>query len=555
METRSALVYIPGRPFELRALLPCRDLATMAGALLAKGHATCIHDYGTVSVAARMYPGDYPEDIAGPAERQGGTQWRTRRLCRAFLTKQSQHCQEIAEGLAATPPLDFVVFRIDQAADVGPSVEVANHLRQHRPAMRLVAAGRFSALYSTYLLRETEVFDCACLGDAEHALVAWANRIDEAGQWSQVPNLCYRLNGVVRKTRRQAVADLSNGPRPQYAPSVYPALRKSGEKLRLFEIEDSRGCTCVSDPFYAPNTGGHVFLKPPEEVLSEISDLRALYGARAFHLCGTGSPTSHLAALSHALRKHTTDLMYTRSASVAFLSATIASLLRDSGCAGLALQIDSGSQRLLEDHYGHEIGVSQIERVMAACREVGLQTLARLTFPIPEDDYHTRAETLRLMERTKPDATAISAPCVVPGSVWYAEANEFGFQLDARRLLWQAARETGPLSSGASDDIGLPMKIGTRSRRQVARDRQDLLDAMEELGLTTCSSTEIAMTNASLEEAAIEDQPASRLQRHLLTGDTQAAIRIVKDINAVTCQPRRLVRLRPYHTLRIAVGN
>ena len=107
--------------------------------------------------------------------------------------------------------------------------------------------------------------------------------------------------------------------------------------------------------------------------------------------------------------------------------ASAASAMAASGGQCVGIRVDSGSQRLVADHYGHTFGISAAEEAVRMAIRHGLHTTVQLTYPCPWDEEHTRAETLRFLRRTRPHGVNILHPHVLPHSRWHAMAAEFGY--------------------------------------------------------------------------------------------------------------------------------
>ncbi len=85
MNSRSALVYAPAIPFSIDALTPQQPLASVAGALLAAGQETRIHDYATAEALSWFgTPGIRATSRALCEETREGRSSRVRRLRRVL---------------------------------------------------------------------------------------------------------------------------------------------------------------------------------------------------------------------------------------------------------------------------------------------------------------------------------------------------------------------------------------------------------------------------------------------------------------------------------------
>ena len=108
-------------------------------------------------------------------------------------------------------------------------------------------------------------------------------------------------------------------------------------------------------------------------------------------------------------------------------------LLVLAGCRSVSVAVPTGSQRLLEDFYHAPYCVSQVEATFERIHAADVLSTIELTYPNPMDDYHTAAETLRLLKRTQPTTVEIHLPDVAPGDAWYERAIGYGFHVDPRR--------------------------------------------------------------------------------------------------------------------------
>ncbi|MEK7795694.1 MAG: hypothetical protein AAB353_14245 [Candidatus Hydrogenedentota bacterium] len=100
---------------------------------------------------------------------------------------------------------------------------------------------------------------------------------------------------------------------------------------------------------------------------------------------------------------------YSRTVDPNSLTPNCARLLKLSGCTAVSLRIHSGSQYMLDRYYRRGVTVSEAEQAVRACKAAGLFTVAQFTYPSELDDYHTCAETLRFIVRTRPHS-ALFAP-------------------------------------------------------------------------------------------------------------------------------------------------
>lgn len=559
MKTRSVLVYFPGYPFTIQALLPSRTAASVAGCLLEQGHDTMILDFGTVQWVDRLVHGR-PAAIAGRVVEQWNDgaavnpihalhlTWQANTAHRLFLARRAAVAREVATRVASHKGLHFAAFLIDTVEDAHAAALTIAPLRELRPRLKLFAFGDFACRFPQEII-EYAGLDGVCGGTPEGTLSALAERVESPHLWHNIPQFVGRSSQPTN--RLEDDMPLSGLPTPTYAPDAYPAL-KTEHKIRLFEVHDCRPSR--ANGYNAP-AAGPIRMSPVANVCNEIWRVGTLFGARAFHFTGEAAPASHVSAIAHELLRRGMSIVYTRRLDVAQAVPAIFPALHASGCVALSFPVDTGSQRLMDSFYGRGITVSQTEHVLRCAKSVGITTLVSLQYPCPADDYHTRAESLRLIERTRPEAVSINVPRLEPGSRWFDSPAAFGFDLDRKRVF---ARE---LRSGRRypqvDDIGTRLVYGAQglSDHEMLRARRELLSEIEKLGVMASLPEAVVRVARVLAAGGDERKYANRVQYYLLRGDTLGMASMVDAFNDVACVPAKRLALRGPELERLAVGN
>ena len=566
LKTRSLLVRFPGFVFHPQALCPDRTLAQLAACLLREGHLTQIRDYGTVQTVDRLFPEHVREPGRDVVDRffcdspvnpllALHTLWRMWSAAHAFRARRNEVCGEVAADLIRESDLDFILFHLEASEDLLPAAQVALQVRAQSPGVLLAACGSLVQGVPEPIPGELRAFDCLFARENELSIVEWAEAARNRGAWRHIPNLVFRMNGQTFRTSRKA-SDLGDLPFPAYEPETYPAL-EDGSKLKLFEIEDSRGCEtqCFSCPS-STHEDGRVRTKPVSGVCDEIRHLERLHGAHAYDFLGTCPGPVHLAALAQALIRSGLDIAYIRNFTSTFAFPEVFELLKASGCQAVSFQIDTGSQWMLEDYFGRAARITQIEEMIRAARAAGLFSLVRLTFPTPVDDYHTREETLRLLDRTRPDAAPVDLPNVQPQSVWFQQAGRFGFGLDGAgsKTRWAGGRIRTPYSYDRWQAV--PYRIGSLSRVQVTQAHESLVSAIEQRGILTAYSAKWALMGRILGFDGRPHEFSRRVLRSFCTGDISAVEALAKEFNEAACVPSAIAHeADPDAPFRKAVGN
>jgi len=567
MKTRSILVRFPGHPFTPAALMPDRCLAVVAGCLLDQGHWTQVWDYGTVETFDRLYPtkwrdavGRLPEltlETALSTGVPGNIVGRVRGMARALEGRQAELCTILGNELGSGPGLDFVLFCVHSREELTGARKIVRRLREKRPSLPLLAAGPWVDVYGKALAESgcADAFDALLMGDAGEAVVELASRIAEPETWTRVPNVVPLAAGHRGISAHSHESALDSLPKPVYSSDVYPALH-AAVKLNVFPVEDSRGCGEACHACPQPALGeGRVRLRSVRAVCDELSHLMRVYGARAFKFVGDGTPVFHAIAVAQAIVARRITARYTRPLQVCYAGPDVAQVLRESGCESCWVRVDTGSQRLLDDFYARGIGVTQTEQVVRACVAEDIFTATRFTFPCPVEDYHSRAETLRIIQRTRPHAVEVALPELAPGSDWHGWAADFGFQVNPKHVLRWLAEDAAESVAPSDSALRLPYRIGGFSPKRVDREVAELVSEISAWGIPANVSADTALIARMLGHAGKEAAFASQLLRQLALGDTAGLAAHVMRFNRRASVPPDTVVLRPFAPVRAAVGN
>jgi hypothetical protein len=564
MKTRSVLLYFPGYPFDPQVLTPSRPLASAAANLLEQGHETCILDYGTVETVARLVagkPSAHVERIADDSMERAPSNplqtlhmlWHLRAADRAFRELRSAYALDIARHLASLRGLHFVAFMLNTIDDVASTLAIIRPLREHSPRLKIVGFGEIAALFGGPLASERNGFDCLCMDDPETTLATLAERIDTPQLWAHIPNLAFADGGRVRVTHRDTTASLSALSAPVYEPDAYPAL-KAEQKIRVFTIDECRPSTSYSHAAPQPaNDAPRV--RSVGSVCNEMWRIGTLFGARAFHFTGEAAPASHVSAVAHELLRRGMSTVYTRACGVAHAVPATFPALYSSGCVAMSFPVDTGSQRLLDTVYGREFTITDVERVLRCSKSVGMFTIARFSYPCPADDYHTRAETLRVIERTKPHAAPVRFPNALPGSRWYADVERMGCPLDPSRSYrhFMAMGRKFPAARGAWTPVA--KSAAGISEYEISSLHHGLVKEIEQRGVNASLPDEIVRLACIMGDAGREHEFGARVQRDFVRGDAMGIATLVDLVNEVACVSAKRMALRAQDAERLAVGN
>ncbi|MBI4558009.1 MAG: hypothetical protein HY706_10550 [Candidatus Hydrogenedentes bacterium] len=561
MNSVSRLLYVPGEVSSFRQLLPNPLLASIVGSLTEAGHSSEIWDYGTVATLARYCPEGESvrlDSVRNAPGTRGVAGWWDRALqfwnprppgCTNPVV-QAQVLNEITNRLAAVRGLGFVVLALDSANTCRTARKVAEGLKQRRPEICVFAVGDFVEVLAQSAPEHWAPFDGLCVGDCELSLIDLAACLKRRTAWRSISNLVFRRGDRVVHTPQEYLSNWSTWPFPSYDPGLYPALQGM-QKFHFFAVEEQRarsyrGKQQTSTDGMAPWSN----VKPPERIAEEMRRLSDSCGVYCCRLHGSTASMAHVHGLANHLLARGVHVLHSRGCDAPILDQAALERLAKSGCDTVTFHVESGSQRLLEDFYARSFGISQVETVLRASRDAGLFTVIHLTYPCPQDDRHTKAETLRLLERTRPHAAVVSVPEFRLGLVWSRNlpSQRSGFESCPRH---RGSHWFAPRGHGVNAYLRSSRRGEARAADQARQAQEALLLEIEDRGILTCFSEEAILAARAGGYVGREGQ----FLRMLQTCDASELAALAGEFNDRICSPASRPGWHPYVPMRAAAGN
>jgi hypothetical protein len=541
LSTRSLLVNFSSYPSSIEFLTPDNGLAVLAGTLIEAGHDTRIIDYCTVSTMRRFMPPhlarqvrpQYEAYVAADGDREKAQEplQRLLELDKALESHRSREIDLIAEELCETARsfgAEFVGFKLWTGDGFLASIRIAAYLKERLPGIITVGGGPHVDLFGLDILVYTDAFDMVVQGEGEPAIVALAEAIASGSGFEDVPNLIYRAGGGCRVNPTERPADLDALATPVYDPAVYPAIA-GDEKLMLFMIDESRGCPnrcafCV----HPAKSGGFWRVRSAQGAVDAMRKLNMDLGVRGFRLAGSNTPGKLKNQIASELITHQCDFKYAAFGHVRD-EDTDFRLLGDSGCVALFYGIESGDERILAN-MNKRTNLEQIRTTIPKAQEAGIATVMSFIAGTPGETDESLQASADLLAEVTPEACQITAPYVIPGSLWWEHPERYGIEFgDNARTKIMTLSLKWMLPMDLWDEVP-PYSIDGRSFRDLARLAGWLTQRAEEAGANPGLTENGLVIGACLGLSPAESRELDR--RAFGEGDVEAAARNVAEFNA-----------------------
>lgn len=564
------LINIFGNPCAPSSLNPDNSLACLAGNLKRAGYRPKIIDYQTVSYLSKFMPPRMGsrifrlvvkyravQKISGVMDRylpaavsrrvSRLTEQYQARLLKAFdafnADLQAYHhglIEEISEQLMRRfqqeKPI-FIGFKLYSGEGNFFAVKIARRLRG-RINVPLLGGGGLIRIVGAKYYELYPVFDHLIDGEADRAIVKYAEMVEGTCSADNVPGLIYR-NGkglVVNPVDR--IADLNELADPCYDEDVYPALYEENEKAFVFQIDESRGCPNNCSFCIHPQISGHrPRLVDPQRIFNQIKDLRERFGALAFRFCGSNPPGKFLVSFADIVKREKLELKYSCYQSVNVVNLSTIEHLKENGLVGMFFGIETVDQNILTGPFnkpGQDL--EKARRVLETCMERGVFTTTSWMYPSPGSTEKTKRDMvdfiISVFGRRSPEiGSVVVVPSIVmPNTEWFAHPESFGFNVPDKTVLVQTYINVNIRLFTPRAMLGnLGFDLQGRDFPHLVSETDSLLKELTSLGVPLSVTDEwLLMSKLSGLKA---NQFMFQSQKAILKGDSAAMRRLVGAIN------------------------
>lgn len=381
------------------------------------------------------------------------------------------YMEEVEAALERRPLYVGISAMTSQLAN---GLEIARFVREHRPDIPLVWGGVHPSLFPHQTVRHPLV-DVAVLREGEYAALELAQAYAETAKpdLARIRGLAYEEDGRVRLTELRPYSPLDELPFPNYdllevERYFYPDLEPGKtNRQRTLMLHTGTGCLfrcafCVNPILYQRR----YYPKSAGRILEEMAYLKQRYGVEyiVFRDEDFFSRKARVRDLVQGIRERGIQVGWYANCRASYFRPTYLwddtlADLRAAGCDRLAIGVESGSQRVLDEIIRKDITLEQVEATAELCHRHGIHVGYSFIIGVPGETREEMIATLHFMKRLKtiqPDCYFFGPQVFrpYPGAELYDRAVEYGFHqperlddwveavsertgfLDAQSLLW-----------------------------------------------------------------------------------------------------------------------
>ena len=334
---------------------------------------------------------------------------------------------------------------------------ILRYLGKISPAIKTLLMGLHPSALPAQTLKEEKV-DFVCQGEGFFTLPQLLQALKAGSTDREIKGLWYRENGRAMANPRPApFKNLDELPMPawdllplsKYRAHLWHCFDRIKVRQPYVSIYTSLGCPfrcnfcCINTLFGKPG----IRYRSPEKVVQEIDFLVNHWGIRNIKIIDEmfALNEGRVTELCDLIGKRKYDLNMWAYARVNTVTEPMLAKMKEAGINWVAYGFESGSKRVLKDSV-KAYSLQAVEEVVRMTRAQGMYTCANLIFGLPEDDFDSMHETLKLMLDINAEWANIYSAMAYPGSRLYESAIENRWPLPSS---WQGysqyAYETLPL--------------------------------------------------------------------------------------------------------------
>jgi len=288
-------------------------------------------------------------------------------------------------------------------------LSIAEKVKKHNPRCIIVFGGRHVSFRDVQVLNNRHEVDYVVRGEGEMAFRKLLDVLTAGGDLRKVPGLTFRNDaGKVIRNEVGISPDVNDLPYPerefcnleayfQVQKDTY--LYRDYRLARTASVLAGRGCPykcifCEEDKFSLVSR-----TRDPKDVVNEIELLQHRYCADSikFNDNDISWDKTNLRGICEEILSRDLRFKWLATCRADELNLGLLQLMKRSGCIGLFLGGESGSQKML-NAYNKHLRLEKIRETATLIRKLGMRSVWSFILGGPEESSATLRETVRFIE-------------------------------------------------------------------------------------------------------------------------------------------------------------
>ncbi|MBU5615140.1 B12-binding domain-containing radical SAM protein [Geomonas azotofigens] len=296
------------------------------------------------------------------------------------------------------------------------SLKLASLAKEAVPSCRVVLGGPHATHSWREQLERHRDVDVVVLGEGEETLLELVRALEQGRPLAEVAGLAWRDgDNAMQGAPRAAISELDLLPLPleDVGETIGVDLRR-----QLEFVITSRGCPasclfCSSPLFW----GRGVRFRSPASVVEELRLLKERYGLIYFSFRDDTFTANRARVLEicRLIEEQRLHILWNCQSRVNAVDQEMLVAMKRAGCECIQFGVESGSPEMLKA-LGKKILPADVERAAAAARRAGINLSVYLITGIPGEDDEDLQQTVRLIDRIRPQDGQVSPLVYYPGT-------------------------------------------------------------------------------------------------------------------------------------------
>ncbi len=293
------------------------------------------------------------------------------------------------------------ILGFNTRCDTYPNVlNIAKKCKELNPSCVIIFGGPQATLLDKETLQNFRFVDIIVRGEGELTIIELMNKLKDKKELRDVAGVTYRglRNDIIRNQDRKLIEDLDS--LPQMAYHLLDEYSNKGNifRDRWISMEAGRGCpyNCI----FCSTSLVHkrVYrLRRPERIVKEMEFLKNKYGIKYFSLQHDHLlfDRERIIKLCGILIQRKLNIYWNCSSRPDYVSPELLKIMVRSGCDGIYLGIESGSQRI-QKSIQKNIDVSTVPNIIEECEKYNMLITVSFIIGFPDEREEDINATLKL---------------------------------------------------------------------------------------------------------------------------------------------------------------
>lgn len=308
---------------------------------------------------------------------------------------------------------DYVVIN-STTFTLSKDLEICSSIKALKKEVIVIIKGAvFYSYMGEKIISETDSIDIAVLGDYEYAI----KEISEGLPLCEVNGIIYKTNDKIIKTKARRRISLEHLPKPRRDLIIDELYLRPDTGEMQTNILISRGCSNRCIYCIAPLIGGGIArYRNVDDVIEEVEACISKGITNFYFQSDTFTEDGEwVHRFCKSIQEKKLRISWLCNTRADRLDIEIVRMMHNSGCWGLSIGIESGSQEVL-NLIQKSVTIEKVEKAVEICKKEGLVILLHFMMGFPWDNKKTIKETIAFAKKLRADLTDFNVVSPLPGT-------------------------------------------------------------------------------------------------------------------------------------------